>query len=87
MKIKKLGERKNIRLLEHYNGLAFDDTHVMSRQGVAALKSDNDEFQFKTIDRYVKIYERVEALSPNVEFIIPRRLTIKKRLPKRKTHK
>jgi hypothetical protein len=90
MKIKKFGHNKVIRLLNGYNGISFDQTHPMTKQSLAMFKNDDlsavegSNFEFVPMDRYVKLYESIEAVSPQVENIIPRRLTIKKRIGRRK---
>jgi hypothetical protein len=89
MKIKSFGNEKPVKILKGYNGLTFDSSHVLARQGVVALKTgiSDDELSFKSIERYVKIYESIEEMESKVENIIPRRLTLKKRLPKKKSKK
>jgi hypothetical protein len=66
MKIKSFGNGKVVKLLKDYNGITFDNTHVLTRQSLVALKA-NDGYKFKSIDRYVKLYESVEELASKVD--------------------
>ncbi len=71
-------------MLKNYNGLTYDSTHPVSRQ-VIALLPEKEKFTFKTMDRYVKLFENIDIINPKCENIIPRRLSIKKRLGRRKS--
>ncbi len=71
-------------MLKNYNGLTYDSTHPVTKQVIAVLP-DKQNFTFRTMDRYVKFFENIDIINPKVENIIPRRLSIKKRLGRRKS--
>ena len=84
MKIKSFGNGKIIRMLKNYNGISFDSSHPITRQ-IISIFPKKKSFIFRSMDRYVKLFENVELTNPKSENIIPRRLSIKKRLGRRKS--
>ena len=48
------------------------------------LKNNKKSFNFKTVDRYVKLLEKVEVPNAEAENIIPRRRSLRRLAKKKK---
>lgn len=85
IKIKDFGSSGKItKLTQNYEGISFDSSHPIPKQTLGLfMKKNKRSFIFKSMDKYVKVFERIEMPDPTVESIIPRRI-IKKSLGKRK---
>lgn len=75
-KFKKNG--KSMKLINNYKCLCYDRNDPISRQSLIVFNENNQKrLIFKPTDRYIKIYESLELLEPNIDNIITRNLKSK----------
>jgi hypothetical protein len=86
IKIKDFGSSGKIsKLTQNYEGISFDSSHPIPKQTLGIfMRKNKRSFIFRSMDKYVKVFERIEMPDPTIESIIPRRIIIKKSLGKRK---
>lgn len=86
IRLKKLGGNgKIIRISNEYKGICHDRTHPIPRQTITtSLKKDKSSFYFKSFDRYVKIFEDIDLPTAASDNVVPRRITFKKSMSRRK---
>ncbi len=89
IKIKDFGSSGKItKLTQNYEGISFDSSHPIPKQTLGLfMRKNKRSFIFRHMDRYVKVFERIDLPETTVESIIPRRILIKKSLGKRKNKK
>ena len=89
LKIKKLKSKNNksIKVLKNLEAIIYDADNYLTNQNLGMfLKRHGEGFVFQPMDKYVKIYEKVDIPDPEVENIIPRKRAVRKVL-KNKTNK
>ena len=86
MKIKKLTTTSHpIKLLKNLEALIYDSEHYLTNQNLGLfIKKDKKTFKFQPIDKYIKLFEKVDMPEPLTENIIPRRRALKKLIIKNK---
>ena len=89
IKIKDFGSSGKItKLTQNYEGISFDSSHPIPKQTLGLFTRKNKRsLTFRQMDRYVKVFERIDLPETTVESIIPRRILIKNSLGKRKNKK
>ena len=86
LKLKKLSSKTGnlINVNKNFQALIYDSQHYLTNQNlVMFLKNNKKTFNFKPIDKYVKLLEKIDVPEPDAENIIPRRRSIR-RLAKKK---
>jgi len=81
MKIKKLKSKnsKPIKVAKNLEALIYDADNYLTNQNLGLfLKKNSDGFLFRPMDKYIKLFERIELPEPETENIIPRRRAIRK---------
>lgn len=81
MKIKKLKSKNSrpIKVSKNLEALIYDADNYLTNQNLGLfLKRSGDGFLFKPMDKYVKLFERIDLPEPEAENIIPRRRAVRK---------
>ena len=70
---------------KNFQALIYDSQHYLTNQNlVMFLKNNKKTFNFQSVDKYVKLFEKIEIPNPEAENIIPRRRSLRRLTKKNK---
>jgi len=81
LKIKKLKTKNNkpVKVMKNIEALIYDADNYITNQNLGMFsRKNNVGFLFKPMDKYVKLFEKIDLPEPETENIIPRRRAVRK---------
>ena len=85
LKFKKLRSKTGsmVKANKNFQALIYDADHYLTNQNlVMFLKNNKKTFNFQVVDKYVKLFEKIEIPNAETENIIPRRRSLRRLLKK-----
>ena len=81
LKLKKLSSKSGnlINANKNFQAMIYDSQHYLTNQNlIMFLKNNKKTFNFKPIDKYVKLLEKIDVPDPDAENIISSRRSIRR---------